>query len=110
MRTARRAAPRACVLALALPLALAACSGLNTARQMPQEEIAALSDEEICGYLATFAYKGRIPDTWEDEAVRRGLTRCIDEGIKKRAEDTKLDREKPILCPQGNATQDSRCW
>lgn len=108
MRRAPRAASRA--LALALPLALAACGGLNAARQMPQEEIAALSDEDVCGYLSTFAYKGRMPDAWENEAVRRGLTRCIDEGIEKRAEDTKLDRSKPILCPQGARTQDSRCW
>ncbi|MEQ8585691.1 MAG: hypothetical protein RLO01_06820 [Thalassobaculaceae bacterium] len=98
------------VAAAAVLLALTACSGLNTARQMPQEEIAALSDEDVCGYLSTFAYKGRMPDAWENEAVRRGLTRCIDEGIEKRAEDTKLDRSKPILCPQGARTQDSRCW
>ena len=91
-------------------LALAACGGLENARQMPQEEIAAMSDDEVCGYLSTFAYKGRMPEAWEDEAVRRGLTRCIDEGIKKRAVDTKLDRSKPILCPQGKSTQDSRCW
>lgn len=110
MRPAPRAAARIFTLALTLPLALAACSGLNTARQMPQEEIAALSDEDVCGYLSTFAYKGRMPEAWENEAVRRGLTNCIDQGIKKRGEDTKLERSRPILCPQGARTQDSRCW
>lgn len=110
MRPAPRAAARTLAMALVLPLALAACGGLNTARQMPQNEIAAMSDEDVCGYLSTFAYKGRIPEAWEDEAVRRGLTKCIDEGIKKRAEDTKLERSRPILCPQGSRTQDSRCW
>jgi len=97
-------------LILVLAVALAACAGLDTARKMPAEEIAALSDEEVCGYLATFAYKGRIPDAWDDAAVSRGLTRCIDEGIERRAEDNKLDRSRPILCPQGSSTQDSRCW
>lgn len=108
MKLAPRTASPA--LAMTLVLALAACGGLNAARQMPQEEIAALSDEDVCGYLSTFAYKGRMPDAWGDEAVRRGLTRCIDAGIEKRAEDTKLDRSRPILCPQGSGTQDSRCW
>lgn len=97
-------------LALFLALSLTACAGLDTARRMPPEEIAALPDEKVCDYLATFAYKGRIPEAWEDEAVRRGLTDCIDRGIERRAEDTKLDRTKPVLCPQGSATQDSRCW
>ena len=96
--------------ALALLLALTACGGLDKARQMPQEEIAAMSDEDVCGYLSTFAYKGRLPEAWQNEATRRGLNRCIDEGIKKRAVDTKIDRDKPILCPQGQSTQDSRCW
>lgn len=95
---------------LALLLTLAGCGGLDRARQMPQDEIAAMSDEEVCDYLSTFAYKGRMPEAWENEAVRRGLTKCIERGIKERAEDTKLDRSKPILCPQGSATQDSRCW
>ena len=89
---------------------LSACSGLNAARQMPAAEIAELSNEEACNYLATFAYKGRIPETWDAEAARRGLTRCIDAGITRRAEDRKLERSQPILCPQGKATQDSRCW
>lgn len=98
------------VAVAALLLALTACGGLEKARQMPQDEIAAMSDEDVCGYLSTFAYKGRMPDAWENEAVRRGLTKCIDEGIKKRAVDNKIDRSKPILCPQGKNTQDSRCW
>lgn len=100
---------RPLALAAAL-LALTACGGLENARQMPQEEIAAMSDEDVCGYLSTFAYKGRMPEAWENEAVRRGLTKCIDQGIKKRAVDNKIDRSKPILCPQGASTQDSRCW
>ncbi|MDF1792415.1 MAG: hypothetical protein P1U88_10925 [Thalassobaculaceae bacterium] len=95
---------------LVLLLTLAACGGLDRARSMPQDEIAVMSDEDVCGYLSTFAYKGRLPEAWENEAVRRDLTRCIDDGIKKRAVDTKLDRTKPILCPQGKNTQDSRCW
>lgn len=98
------------VLPIALILALTACAGLETARTMPPEEIAALSDDRVCDYLATFAYKGRIPETWDAEAARRGLTRCIDAGITRRAEDRKLERSQPILCPQGKTTQDSRCW
>ena len=97
----------AIVLAIAL---LAGCSGFNQARQMTPQELAGQNDAWICDYLETFAYKGRIPDAWEAEALKRNLTGCIERGLERRAEDRELDRRRPALCPQGTATQDSRCW
>lgn len=97
-------------LAITAMLALAACSGFDEARRMPPAEIATLTNTEVCGYLRTFAYKGRVPEAWGDEAVRRGLTRCIDEGIQRRADDRKLETLRPTLCTSGASTQDSRCW
>lgn len=97
-------------LVLASLLVLAGCAGFDRARQMPPDEIATLSDKEVCGYLRTFAYKGRVPDAWDEAAVARGLTRCLDEGIERRAEDRKLDALRRDICDRSTSTQDSRCW
>ncbi|NQW12311.1 MAG: hypothetical protein HQ481_20800 [Alphaproteobacteria bacterium] len=100
---------RAIAAAIVLALTVAGCAGLDSARRMTAGEIAAKPDPWVCSRLASFAYRGRMPDAWAAEAGRRGLAHCIDNGLKKRAEEQERAK-RPIFCDHLGQTQDSRCW
>lgn len=100
---------KALATTILLMLVLAGCAGLVQARRMTAEEIATKPDPWVCSRLTSFAYSGRLPETWINEAERRGLVSCIDKGLEKRAEERERAK-RPIFCDRLGQTQDSRCW
>lgn len=100
---------RAYAISVVLVLTLLGCAGLDQARHMSTEEIAAKPDPWVCDRLASFAYLGRMPEAWAAEAERRGLAHCIDKGLDRRVEERKRAKQ-PIFCDRQGRSQDSRCW
>jgi hypothetical protein len=91
-------------------LLLSGCAGFSSARDMTPEEIAAKSDEWVCDRLRTFAYKGRLPDAWADASALRGLDSCVIEGVKKRHQDDKADKKRPMSCTLSGSVLPPECW
>lgn len=91
-------------LALGAALLLSGCAigGLERAAKMSPEEIAAQSDGYVCDRLSGFAYSGRIPPAWVDEADRRSMQHCVARGIRKRREVRETDTRDLFCDPTSN--------
>lgn len=96
------------VAALAIPLA--GCAGYSAARDMTAEEIAAQSDEWVCERLRVFAAKGRLPEAWSDASARRGLDRCILDGVERRRQEDEAERRRPLSCETAGRVKAPECW
>lgn len=110
--TDRRAARRTGVLAVvALAATLTGCStisGLEQARAMSPQQIAAQSDDFVCERLRGFGYVSDVPVNWLREAQRRKLENCIEQGMARRAsDDTPRGR---FGCDRFATTPWNRCW
>lgn len=91
-------------------LLMTGCAGFSSARDMTPEEIAAKSDEWVCDRLRTFAYKGRLPEAWADASALRGLDACVVEGVRKRNQDDKADKKRPLSCAVTGSVLPPECW
>jgi len=103
--------PKAAGALLVLALGLAGCGGggLEQARAMPPEQIAAQSDEYVCDRLKVFGYTADVPVTWLREAQRRKLESCIDQGMQRRSsEDARRDLFP--ACSRFGVGPMGRCW
>jgi hypothetical protein len=96
-------------LLLAL-IPLSGCAGFSSARDMTPEEVAAKPDEWVCDRLRTFADNGRLPDAWSEASALRGLDGCVVEGVKRRQQDDKAAKKRPLSCNMSGSVVPPECW